>query len=136
MKTRQGCSLRGLVILDPQVYSLISIVIITTLPPPHLWTKVLKQVNYTIELHDTQVHLSIVLVGPIQTTNTSLRFNDQQVPLKIDVPCTSSSAVRVCFFRHQIMNFDRGRWYIFLLLYSHNKKRRHGRQTIQCNSHV
>lgn len=59
------------------MYCLISIVIITTLPPPLLYTKVLKQVNYTMELHDTQVLLSIMLAGWIQTNNPSPVFNDQ-----------------------------------------------------------
>lgn len=124
IQTPQSCSLRGLVILEPHVYCLISIVIITTLPPSLLYTKVLKQVNYTVELHDTQVHLSIVVVGWIQTSNPSLTFNDQLVPLKIDVPCNTSSTVCVCFLRHHIMSSNPGNWYVSLLLYSRNKKRR------------
>lgn len=127
IQTPQSCSLRGLVILEPHVYCLISIVIITTIPPPLLYTKVLKQVNYIVELHDTQVQLSIVLVGWIHTANPSLTFNGQlkyNGALKIDVPCNTNSTVGVCFLRHHIMSSNPGNGYVSLLLYSRNKKLR------------
>lgn len=46
-QTLQSCSLRGLVTSGPTVCCLISIVIITALPPLLFNTEMLKQVNYT-----------------------------------------------------------------------------------------
>lgn len=102
IQTSQSCSLRGLVILDPHMYCLISIVIITTFPTPFLYIKVLRQVNYTMELHNFHVILSLYQWTESKPTTLSITFN--VIVLKIDVPCNMSSAVHVCFLRCQIMS--------------------------------